>query len=596
MAAYHSLALVSLSTTTLLFILCASSFSLVSALNGGFSVDLIHRDSPKSPFYNPSLTPAERLRNAFRRSINRINHFNPTASLSQQAGPNQPEATIISDNGEYLLELSIGTPPFPIKGVADTGSDLIWTQCNPCVSCYKQKDPLFEPKKSSTYKSLSCSSSQCNSLNGTCSSESSSNCQYEVTYGDQSYSHGDFARETLTLESTTGRNIAFPKTLIGCGFDNKFSAGRGSASGIVGLGGGSESLITQLGSSIDGKFSHCLVPLGSETTSKLNFGSNAVVTGTGVVSTPIVQGQDPKTFYFLTLEGISVGNTRIPSSSSSAFSSGEGNIIIDSGTTLTLLPPSVYSDLEAEVDKAVGSLERVQLPGVPLNRCYKISESSSDDFNPPTITVHFSGGDLKLPPTNTFIRVSEEAVCFVFSASPSVSIFGNLSQMNFLVGYDTKEGTVSFKPTDCTKQQDCFVICSKCCFIFLMGAIHSLFTIAFAIIFLPFLSLTEDDDHHYGIGFSLELIHRDSPSSPSYNPVGSHWQRLSNALQRSHHRVTNHFGRKGSGLRATSPIGSPFNLCCRRVFGEHIDWDTAQNFDRHCGHRQPSYVDAMQAV
>ncbi|XP_050156182.1 aspartic proteinase CDR1-like [Malus sylvestris] len=394
MAAYHSLALVSLSTTTLLFILCASSFSLVSALNGGFSVDLIHRDSPKSPFYNPSLTPAERLRNAFRRSINRINHFNPTASLSQQAGPNQPEATIISDNGEYLLELSIGTPPFPIKGVADTGSDLIWTQCNPCVSCYKQKDPLFEPEKSSTYKALSCSSSQCNSLNGTCS---------------------NFARETLTLESTTGRNIAFPKTLIGCGFDNKFSAGRGSASGIVGLGGGSESLITQLGSSIDGKFSHCLVPLGSETTSKLNFGSNAVVTGTGVVSTPIVQGQDPKTFYFLTLEGISVGNTRIPSSSSSAFSSGEGNIIIDSGTTLTLLPPLVYSDLEAEVDKAVGSLERVQLPGVPLNRCYKISESSSDDFNPPTITVHFSGGDLKLPPTNTFIRVSEEAVCFVFT-------------------------------------------------------------------------------------------------------------------------------------------------------------------------------------
>ncbi|KAM1018759.1 hypothetical protein ACFX2C_040347 [Malus domestica] len=384
MAAYHSLALVKLSTTTLLFILCASSFSLVSALNGGFSVDLIHRDSLKSTFYNPSLTPAERLRNGFRRSINRINHFNPTtSSLSQQAGPNQAEATIISDNGN----------------------------------------------------------------------ESSSNCQYKVTYGDQSYSHGNFSRETLTLESTTGRNIAFPKTLIGCGFDNKFTAGRGSASGIVGLRGGSESLITQLGYSIDGKFSHCLVLLGSETTSKLNFGSNTVVTDAGIVSTPIVLGQDPKTFYLLTLEGISVGNIRIPSSSSSAFSSGEGNIIIDSSTTLTLLPPSVYLDLEEEVDKAVGSLERVRLPGLPLNLCYKISESSSDDFNPPTITVHFSGGDLKLSPSNTFIRVSDEAVCFVFSASPSVSIFGNLSQMNFLVGYDTKEGTVSFKPTDCTKQQ-----------------------------------------------------------------------------------------------------------------------------------------------
>ncbi|CAL9006142.1 unnamed protein product [Prunus brigantina] len=409
MAAYHSCALVALSTT-LLFLLCASSFSLASA-KGGFSVDLIHRDSPKSPFYNPSLTPSQRLANALGRSINRLNHFSTAASSLSQHGPNQVEATLIMNRGEYLMEASIGSPPFPIKAIADTGSDLIWTQCKPCPSCYQQTDPLFDPKRSSTYKTLPCSSNQCASLNGTCSS---SNCRYSVGYGDGSHSRGEYAQETLTLGSTTGRNVALPKTLIGCGHDNNGTFDEKS-SGIVGLGGGNESLITQLGASIDGKFSHCLVSIQSQakTTSKLNFGTNAVVSGSEVVSTPIVQGLYP------------------------------------SGTTLTFFPSDFYANLEAEVDKAIGR-ERVDVPNVPLSLCYKSSESEAE-FKAPTLTVHFIGADVKLDAAHTFVRATEEAVCFAFAPTRSISIYGNLSQMDFLVGYDKKKQTVSFKPTDCTK-------------------------------------------------------------------------------------------------------------------------------------------------
>ncbi|KAK7837962.1 aspartic proteinase cdr1 [Quercus suber] len=39
--------------------------------------------------------------------------------------------------------------------------------CNPCNDCYKQRAPLFDPKRSSTYKKVPCSSSQCQSLKGT---------------------------------------------------------------------------------------------------------------------------------------------------------------------------------------------------------------------------------------------------------------------------------------------------------------------------------------------------------------------------------------------------------------------------------------------
>lgn len=106
---------------------------------------------------------------------------------------------------------------------------------------------------------------------------------------------------------------------------------KGASSGVVGLGGGPASLITQLGSSIGSKFSYCLLPLSLESnrTSKLSFGDAAVVSGDDVVSTPIVK-KDPIVFYYLTLEAFSVGNKRIEFGRSSNGGD-EGNIIIDSG-------------------------------------------------------------------------------------------------------------------------------------------------------------------------------------------------------------------------------------------------------------------------
>lgn len=276
-------------------------------------------------------------------------------------------------------------------------------------------------------------------------------CEYTINYGDGSQSQGDIAVETLTLDSTNASPVSFPRFVIGCGHDNTVSF-QGRSSGIVGLGGGHVSLITQLGSSIEGKFSYCLVPIYSEsnTTSKLNFGGAAVVSGKGTVSTPIVPSSNDKVFYHLTLEAFSVGKKRIEFGGSSSY--GEGNIIIDSGTTLTLLPDDVYSNLEAEVARVV-KLERVNDPNMQLNLCYKAT-ASSGELDVPIITAHFSGADVQLNALNTFVQVADEVVCFAFTSSPSGAnaIFGNVAQQNLLVGYDLQKNIVSFKPTDCTKQ------------------------------------------------------------------------------------------------------------------------------------------------
>ncbi|XP_044483767.1 aspartic proteinase CDR1-like [Mangifera indica] len=409
------------------------SIVCLEAKRVGFSVELIHRDSPKSPFYNPKLTPYEKVFNALRRSFNNVNQFNPNAS----------QADIIADRGSYLMNISIGSPPFPILAIADTGSDLIWTQCKPCTECFSQKAPLFDPSKSSTFKKLSCSSNQCNDLErSSCSDDQT--CLYSISYGDSSFSNGDLAIDTVTLGSTSGSPVPLTEIVIGCGHQNAGTFDD-KTSGIVGLGGGEVSLVKQLGDSIGGKFSYCLIPLSSSlsknnTSSKLNFGSNGVVSGSGVVSTPLIS---KGTFYYLTLEAISVGNKRISFVDSS---SSEGNIIIDSGTTLTYLPEFLNSKLISAVSDAIDA-KPVNDPSGLLDLCYIFRP----DFEVPEITAHFSGADVKLSPLNTFVRISEELVCFTFKGAQDVSIYGNLAQTNFLVGYDTEKNTVSFKRADCAK-------------------------------------------------------------------------------------------------------------------------------------------------
>ncbi|XP_042486059.1 aspartic proteinase CDR1-like [Macadamia integrifolia] len=429
----------------IVFSIYLSTFSLVEAGDngGGFSVDIIHRDSMLSPSYDPSVTHFERQQNAFRRSLSRVNNFKQSLTT-----PNQVSPRVIPNGGSYLMEISFGTPPMKNLAIVDTGSDLIWIQCKPCQNCYKQKAPLFDPTKSSTYREISCKSKQCQELGDMargCSPKRNA-CKYLSRYGDGSFTNGLVANETFTLGSTSGRSVPLPNKMFGCGHNNDGTFGE-KENGIVGLGESHLSLISQLKSSIDGMFSYCLVPLEKENvTSKLYFGSQAVVSGDDVVSTPLVS-KNPVIFYYVTLEGISVGNQRLEFKKSwKVNAADEGNTILDSGSTLTFLQSELYDKVESEVSKLIGGYP-VPDPEGSLSLCYK----ADTDVNVP-ITVHFSGADLKLKQMNTFVRISEELICFAFAPIDGhLAVFGNIAQMDFLVGYDLQERKVYFKPADCSK-------------------------------------------------------------------------------------------------------------------------------------------------
>ncbi|MFS7988511.1 putative nepenthesin [Helianthus anomalus] len=176
--------------------------------------------------------------------------------------------------------------------------------------------------------------------------------------------------------------------------------------GIIGLGGGPFSLITQMGSSINGKFSYCLVQMFShvERSSKMYFGDAATVSGDGVVSTPLFSG-NPDTFYYLNFEGITVGGQRIDFYTTKPTLV-EGNIIIDSGTSLTLLPvSSFYNRVQSAVRRSMPDILPVHSdPQNNLRLCCNPLEVK----DLPVMVAHFNGADLELDPINTFVQLSKD--------------------------------------------------------------------------------------------------------------------------------------------------------------------------------------------
>lgn len=339
-------------------------------------------------------------------------------------------------SGEYFSRVGIGKPANQVYMVVDTGSDVNWVQCAPCADCYQQADPIFEPASSSSYSPLTCETQQCKNLDTSeCRNDT---CLYEVSYGDGSYTVGDFVTETITVGSDSVENVA-----IGCGHNNEgLFIG---AAGLLGLGGGPLSFPSQLNVS---SFSYCLVDRDSDSTSTLDFDS---ALPPNAITAPLLRNHQLDTFYYLGLTGISVSGELlpVPESAFQMDESGNGGIIIDSGTAVTRLQTDTYEVLRDAFVKGTKSLQSTESVSL-FDTCYDLSTRSSVDV--PTVSFHFPDGKvLPLPAKNYLIPVdSEGTFCFAFApTSSSLSIIGNVQQQGTRVGFDLSNSLVGFVPNKC---------------------------------------------------------------------------------------------------------------------------------------------------
>ncbi|KNA06676.1 hypothetical protein SOVF_178820 [Spinacia oleracea] len=393
-----------------------------------FEADLIRRGSPLSTDNNSKMTLQQRQLRATLGSVSLGHNIRLSSSYFNEK---HVQTDLIPNGGEYLMKIAIGTPPVEFTPVVDTGSDLIWLQCSPCQRCIHQESPFFDPEISSTYRTIPCNSQSCTypDLDSGCIPNSITNnesCVYISIYGDGTKSTGILSTDTISFPSAT-----FPSLIIGCGYDQQGHLGI-HGDGIVGLGLGPLSLASQLGPNTNHKFSYCLTPRTSSVAGKLKFGAD--VTASGVVSTPFTT-QDPPTFYFLTLDGITVGNSSVRVGR---------DMIIDSGTTLTFLPTSIYDSIKTAVKDAI-AVTAVPDPNKAFEPCYETLPSGVPDM-----VFNFKGADVVLKNVNTFITVGSLS-CLAIVPSDDSFMFGNIAQVNFEVAYDFKAKQISFAPTDCTK-------------------------------------------------------------------------------------------------------------------------------------------------
>uniref|UniRef100_A0A0E0FBK3 Peptidase A1 domain-containing protein n=1 Tax=Oryza meridionalis TaxID=40149 RepID=A0A0E0FBK3_9ORYZ len=341
--------------------------------------------------------------------------------------------------GDYIMQFSIGEPPPLVSAEADTGSDLVWVKCSPCNGCDPPPSPLYDPAQSSSSGELPCSSQLCQALgrrriiSDQCSDDPPL-CGYRYVYGlsGDHYTQGVLGTETFTFgDGYVANNVGF-----GCS-DTISGSQFGGTAGLVGLGRGTLSLVSQLGA---GRFAYCLAA-APNVDSTILFGSLAVLdTSAGdVSSTPLVKNPKRDTpYYYVNLLGISFGESRLLIEDGTfAISSddGSGGVIFDSSTTYTLLKDAAYQVVRQAVTSEIQSAgyEVVSAGGGnnKLDTCFAANQQAVAQM--PPLVLHFDdGADMSLNGGNYLTTFPNEGlVCMAIMSSSDVSIIGNIMQANF---------------------------------------------------------------------------------------------------------------------------------------------------------------------
>ncbi|KAJ9567926.1 LOW QUALITY PROTEIN: hypothetical protein OSB04_003892 [Centaurea solstitialis] len=325
--------------------------------------------------------------------------------------------------------------------IVDTGSDITWVQCQPCGSCYNQQEPLFNPSQSPTYKSVVCKSTTCENLefatgkSGVCG-VNSTNCNYSVSYGDGSYTEGDLASDNLVIGTVPIEGFVF-----GCGRDNS------------GLFGGASSAFDGF-SNYRCFWRDFLVlftfgdgfGIGFANSRERNFRLQEFhpVSYTNLLSNPMMP-----TFYFLNLTGISIGGVSLQDPSF-----GKREMLIDSGTVITRLPPSIYKVVKSEFLNQFSGFPKA--PGPFPSWIPALIYLATKKVEIPTVKLHMAN-DVKFTVDVTgilyFAKIDASQVCLALaglSDEEEIGIIGNYQQKNTRVVYNTKEFTLGFAKETCT--------------------------------------------------------------------------------------------------------------------------------------------------
>ncbi|KAG5541862.1 hypothetical protein RHGRI_021642 [Rhododendron griersonianum] len=347
-------------------------------------LSLIHIYGKCSPFNppNPASSWVNTVLNMASKDPERVTYLSSLVAQKTTSVPIGPGQQIVNV-GNYVVRAKIGTPGQLMFMVLDTSSNAAWVPCSGCTGC------------SST-----------------------------VTYSDSSFA-ATLSRDSLTLAADVIPNYAF-----GC--INSVSGGSIPPQGLLGLGRGTMSLLSQSGSLYSGVFSYCLPSFKS-----YYFSGSLKLGPTGqpktIRTTPLLRNPRRPSLYYVNLTGVNVGRVHIP---------------IVPGTVITRFVAPIYNATRDEFRN------QVKGPFSSLGAFDTCFSPMNEDVAP-AITLRFSGMDLVLPAENSLIHSSSGSLaCLAMAAAPNnvnsvLNVIANLQQQNLRILFDTVNSRVGIARENC---------------------------------------------------------------------------------------------------------------------------------------------------
>ncbi|GLT75650.1 hypothetical protein SLA2020_473550 [Shorea laevis] len=364
-----------------------------------------------------------------------------------------------SDAGLYFAKIGLGTPPKDYYVQVDTGSDILWVNSIECDNCPKKNDigvelTLYDPRSSSTSSYVYCDQDFCTSTYDGLLPGCKPNlqCQYNVAYGDGSSTSGYFVKDTIQFNRVTGNlqtTVTSGSVIFGCG--TKQSGDLGSSTeavdGIIGFGESNTSIISQLAAAgkIKRIFAHCLD----------NINGGGIFTIGEIVSpkvntTPMVPNQQ---HYNVATKKIEVGGDVLDLPTYVFGTGDKKGTIIDSGTTLALIPKVIYDPLMAKI---LNKGPKLKLQMVEEFSCFQFNGNVDDGF--PLVKFYFEGSvSLTVYPHDYLFAIKESMWCFGWvnggpqsEDSKNIMLLGDMVLSNKLVVYDIENQTIGWTEYNCS--------------------------------------------------------------------------------------------------------------------------------------------------
>lgn len=374
-------------------------------------------------------------------------------SLSSSASLRHLHGSVL-DGGALTTTFALGgNQHFDL--IVDTGSRNTYLPCKDCgTSCGAHTHGEYDYSASSAFERVSCGD-ECVALSGRCTSGA---CEFRVSYSEGSSVSGYMVRDEVDF----GGSIGEKRVAFGCTTRETNFIYNQAEDGLMGFGIGSQTIHAQLASdgTIENAFGFCIEGHGEDggvlTLGKFRLSDYEAFVAAPVSATPLMLHGGG--FYFATTSSWSLGGHTIAASQNVTT-------LLDSGTTFTFLPWTMYQDFKSRVQAVATSASMQPVRGeLVSDLCFKMPglDDRSAVFSAfPSLRIEYAPNvsvDITSEGYLFALESDSSAVCLgVFDEPEGRILLGQITMRDTLIEFDVDQGQILMATANCTAFREAVV-------------------------------------------------------------------------------------------------------------------------------------------